>query len=188
MDMSKILGIVLIVGVVAVVISFFVSLYNKLIMLKFNVDKAFANIDVLLKQRADEIPNLIKVVKEYQTYEKEVLERLTQLRTQYMNSKALEEKVKIQNEISSGLSKIMMVSENYPDLKADASFQTLQKRVYELEEHLSDRRELFNESVTMYNIGIKEFPALIFARLFGYTPKQLLRISEEEKKYHGIQF
>jgi len=186
--MNLIVGVVLIIAVIIGVISFFVGLYNKLVMLKFNVDKSFANINVLLKQRADEIPNLIKVVKEYQLYEKGTLERLTELRTQYFGESSSDKKIAIQNEISSSLSKIMVISENYPDLKANNSFTQLQGRVSTLEDHISDRREFFNESVNMYNIGITEFPAVILASIFGYKQRSLLQVSKEEKAYDGIKF
>ena len=83
---------------------------------------------------------------------------------------------------------MLAVAENYPDLKANTSFITLQNRVSELEDHIADRREFFNESVNMYNIGIKEFPNTLIAGPMGYKEKHLLAISEAEKKYDGVQF
>lgn len=100
----------------------------------------------------------------------------------------LREKVQLANEVGKLLNSFFAVSENYPELKAVESFRTLQLRVSDLEDMLSDRRELYNESVNMYNIGIHEMPALLFARPMGYTDKPLLHISEEEKKYDGIRF
>ena len=153
-----------ILGVIIVgIVSGGVAIYNRLVMLKYNVDKNFANIDVILKQRVDEIPNLIAVVKKTQGYEESLLNQLTELRTAFLSSRST-------------------------DLKAVESFRTLQLRVSDLEDMLSDRRELYNESVNMYNIGIHEMPALLFARPMGYTDKPLLHISEEEKKYDGIRF
>lgn len=186
--MEKIIGLVILLLIVIGLVSYLVGLYNKLIALNFNVKKAFANIDVLLKQRADEIPNLIKVVKEYMTYEKSVLSELTELRTQFFNPSSENDKVKTANNISKSLGKIIAVSENYPDLKANASFINLQERLSKIEDHIADRRELFNESVNMYNIGIHEFPNVIFAKLIGYKEKALLEITEKEKQYDGIQF
>ncbi|WP_241448699.1 LemA family protein [Aquimarina pacifica] len=157
-------------------------------MLKFNVDKSFANIDVILKQRADEIPNLIEIIKQYKGYEQETLEKLTLIRTQYMRSTSPDEKVKLQNDMSKMLSNILVVSENYPDLKANTSFVALQQRVSQLEDHIADRREFFNESVNMYNIGITEFPNVLIAKPINYKQKNLLEISDQEKAYHGIKF
>ncbi|MGO3183382.1 MAG: LemA family protein [Aequorivita sp.] len=186
--MELIIAIAILIIILVGLGSLISRIYNRLVMLKFNVDKAFANIDVLLKQRADEIPNLITTVKEYASYEKETLQKLTDLRTQFMNAQNPEDKVKKYNELQSAMSKIFAVAENYPELKANNSFLSLQQRVSELEDHISDRREFFNESVNMYNIGIKEFPNLLIAGPMGYHEKTLLQISEQEKKYDGVKF
>ncbi|OQP58580.1 LemA family protein [Niastella populi] len=174
----------LVIGLLSVII----SAYNKLIMLKNNVSKAFFNIDVLLKQRADEIPNLIKVVKESMHYEETTLAALTRLRTDFLNSHRNEDRLKLSNEMDKMVKSIFAVSENYPDLKANNNFVLLQQRVSGIEDAIADRREFYNESINMYNIGIAEFPPLILAKLLGYQEKQLLQISEDEKKYDGIKF
>jgi len=154
-----------ILGVIIVgIVSGGVAIYNRLVMLKYNVDKNFANIDVILKQRVDEIPNLIAVVKKTQGYEESLLNQLTELRTAFLSSRSTDEKVQLANEVGKLLNSFFAVSENYPELKAVESFRTLQLRVSDLEDMLSDRRELYNESVNMYNIGIHEMPALLFAR------------------------
>ena len=159
-----------ILGVIIVgIVSGGVAIYNRLVMLKYNVDKNFANIDVILKQRVDEIPNLIAVVKKTQGYEESLLNQLTELRTAFLSSRSTDEKVQLANEVGKLLNSFFAVSENYPELKAVESFRTLQLRVSDLEDMLSDRRELYNESVNMYNIGIHEMPALLFARPMGYT-------------------
>ena len=168
-----------ILGVIIVgIVSGGVAIYNRLVMLKYNVDKNFANIDVIL----------IAVVKKTQGYEESLLNQLTELRTAFLSSRSTDEKVQLANEVGKLLNSFFAVSENYPELKAVESFRTLQLRVSDLEDMLSDRRELYNESVNMYNIGIHEMPALLFARPMGYTDKPLLHISEEEKKYDGIRF
>ncbi|WP_158977871.1 LemA family protein [Cellulophaga sp. L1A9] len=174
----------LIVGIISVII----SAYNKLIMLKNNVDKAFFNIDVLLKQRADEIPNLIKVVKESMHYEEATLTKLTELRTSYFSSNKQEEKIGLSNQMDALVNSIFVISENYPDLKANKNFTMLQQRVSGIEDAIADRREFYNESINMYNIGIAEFPPVILAKLLGYKEKALLQITALEKKYDGIQF
>lgn len=181
---SYVIIAVLLVGTISIVI----SLYNRLVMLKFNVEKAFANIDILLKQRADEIPNLINVVKESTHYEESVLTKLTSLRTDFLNSTKSNDKINLSNEISSIVKSLFAVTENYPDLKANKNFLRLQARASEIEDAISDRREFFNESVNMYNIGIHEFPNLILAKIMAYNEKSLLVITEQEKKYDGIKF
>lgn len=186
--MIKILAIIIIVLVVAGLANIIINIYNRLVMLRNNVDKSFGNIDVLLKQRADEIPNLIKVVKESKSYEENLVTKITDLRTQFMQSNSAEEKVDLSNKIQKELKSVIAVAENYPDLKASQSFHMLQSRVSELENAIADRREFYNESVNMYNIGIAEFPNFIFAKMMLYSKKPLLSISESEKKYDGIVF
>ena len=123
-----------ILGVIIVgIVSGGVAIYNRLVMLKYNVDKNFANIDVILKQRVDEIPNLIAVVKKTQGYEESLLNQLTELRTAFLSSRSTDEKVQLANEVGKLLNSFFAVSENYPELKAVESFRTLQLRVSDLE-------------------------------------------------------
>ena len=178
-----ILGLV-VLGLLNVV----VSTYNRLIMLRNNVDKSFGNIDVLLKQRADEIPNLIKVLKESMRFEESMLTKLTELRTNFLNATSNEEKIELSNQMQTQLKSIFAVAENYPDIKTSQNFQLLQGRVSQIEDAIADRREFYNESVTMYNIGIQEFPNFILAKILLYEKKQILQISEQEKKYDGVAF
>lgn len=186
--MLQILAYVIIGLVILGLLNVVVSTYNRLVMLRNNVDKSFVNIDVLLKQRADEIPNLIKVVKESMRFEESMLTKLTEMRTGFLNANSPEEKVEFSNQMQNQLKSIFAVAENYPDIKTNQNFQLLQGRVSQIEDAISDRREFYNESVTMYNIGIQEFPNLILAKIMLYGKKQLLQISEQEKKYDGIAF
>lgn len=186
--MIQIFAYVIIGLVVLGLLNVIVSTYNRLVMLKNNVDKSFGNIDVLLKQRADEIPNLIEVVKESMRFEESMLTKLTELRTQFLNANSLEEKIELSNQMQNQLKSVFAVAENYPDIKTSQNFQLLQGRVSQIEDAIADRREFYNESVTMYNIGIAEFPNLLLAKPMMYGKKQLLQISEQEKKYDGVAF
>lgn len=186
--MEKLVAILILVIIVIAFVSFLINIYNKLVMLNKNTEKAFANIDVLLKQRVDEIPNLVTVVKKSMSYEENLLEKLTGLRTQYLKETNQDKRVMLSNEIGNALKTVFAVSENYPDLKANTSLLELQRRVSQLEDHITDRREYFNESVNMYNIGILEFPNVLFSKMLGYKEKHMLQISEAEKEYHGVQF
>ncbi len=186
--MENIVAIIVLVLIVILLISTGIKIYNRLVMLHSNTEKAYANIDVLLKQRADELPELLKIVKGYMKYEDGLLTKVVELRNAFLNTTKEEDKVKTYNALSSGLAKMMAVAENYPDLKATDSFMALRTRVSELEDHISDRRELFNESITNYNIGIKEFPAVLLSKPLGYREKTLLQISAAEKQYDGIEF
>lgn len=186
--MIQIFAYVIIGLVVFGLLNVIVSTYNRLVMLKNNVDKSFGNIDVLLKQRADEIPNLIKVVKESMRFEEYMLTKLTELRTNFLNANSVEEKVELSNQMQNQLKSVFALAENYPDIKTSQNFQLLQGRVSQIEDAIADRREFYNESVTMYNIGIAEFPNLLLAKPMMYGKKQLLQISEQEKKYDGVTF
>lgn len=186
--MYTIIAIVIAVLILIGLSSTIISIYNRLVMLKNNVAKAFGNIDILLKQRADEIPNLIKVLKESMRFEESMLSDLTRLRTEFLNTGSPDEKVGISNEMEKQMKTIFAVAENYPDLKSNSNLMALQTRVSQIEDAIADRREFYNESVNMYNIGIQEFPNFIFAKMMNFTEKNLLQISEQEKRYDGIAF
>ncbi len=177
-----------VIFVVVGVVGYFIGIYNGLIMVKNNIDKAWANIDVLLKQRHDELPKLIETCKGYMKYEQSVLEKVTQARTAFMNATSIEDKTKAENQLTAGLKTLFAVSENYPDLKANASFLQLQGRISGLENEIADRREFFNESVNIYNIRIQQFPDAILANSLKYTRCSMLEIPAEEKTDVKIQF
>lgn len=172
--------------IIVILVLFFVNTYNQLIILRNNVDKAFANIDVLLKQRNDEVPNLVKVVKSTALYENSTLKELVNLRSQYQQSNSTSEKVEIAKTLDTELKSFFVLMEDYPELKATESYLQLQKRLSELEDMISDRREYFNESVNLYNIGIKVFPDVIFAKILNYAPMNMLKFKEEEKQLPEI--
>jgi len=167
---------------------YFISVYNGLIRLRRNIDKNWANIDVLLKQRHDEIGKLIKVCEGYMKYERETLEKITQLRTAYLRTDSIEDKKKIDGQISGMLKTLFAIAENYPDLKANTNFLQLQQRISELENEIADRRELYNESVNLFNIRIHQIPDIIVAKLAGYKDQSLFEIPEEERKDIEIKF
>lgn len=186
----SITNIVLIVGVLLILIfgNFIIGIFNKLVNLKNNYEKAFGNIDVILMQRAEEIPNLVKVAKEFLNHETTILTDLTKLRTDFLNSNTVDEKIDNSIEFSKAIKSLFAVSENYPVLSSNTNFIELQRRVSILEDKIADRREFFNDSVNLYNIGIQEFPNLIVAKALGYTSKNLFPISDNQKAYNGVQF
>jgi LemA protein len=166
---------------VLTLIAFVVGLYNRLVLLKNNVAKSFANIDVLLMQRADEVPNLVAIVKANKEYEQTLLKDLTILRSKFLDTKDPNKKVRLSNGLSDLWGSVVAVVESYPDLKANHAFLALQNRMTELENHIADRREFFNESVTLYNTGIHQFPAIILATLFFFREKNLLNYASNKQ-------
>ncbi|BET95086.1 LemA family protein [Xenorhabdus sp. TCT-1] len=164
------------------------SLYNRLILLRNNVDNAFANIDVILKQRADQIPALVSIVSKAMSHEREIFTALSNARQNYLTAESLPEKIEASNHMTQALKSVLAISENYPTLISGDNFIELQKSVSNIEDKIARRREVFNDTVTTYNIGIQIFPALIVANILKYQHLPLLKISAEEIKYNGIRF
>jgi LemA protein len=159
-----------------------IIVYNGLVRLKNNIDKSWANIDVLLKQRSSEIPNLVSTVKGYMVHERETLETLTKARSFLGGAQTLSSKAAAHDVISDSLKTIFAVAENYPNLKAVENFLKLQNRITGLENEIADRREFYNDSVMLYDTRILSFPDLIVARMMGATKVELFEASEEDKK------
>ncbi len=158
------------------------SIYNGLISLKNNIEKAWANIDVLLKQRSDLIPNLVETVKGYMKYEKSTLVEITRLRTEIMSASTPGEKARASEGISAAIKSIFAVAENYPQLKASENFLELQKQLSAMENQIADRREFYNDSVLLFNTRIHSVPDMIFASMMGMKDKEYFKATEEEKK------
>lgn len=173
---------------VVAVVGYFVSIYNGLVRLNRNIDKSWANIDVILKQRYDELPKLIEVCKGYMNYEKSVLRDLTELRSDLMKATTVSDKANISNKISDGLKSLFAVAENYPNLEANENFLITHKRISGLESELSDRREFYNDSVTNYNVRIKSIPDMFVADMMHYLPVNLFKVLEEDKNDIDIKF
>lgn len=164
-----------------VVLISFLLMYNSLVRLKNNIKKSWANIDVLLKQRSDELPNLIASVKGYMDHERSILETLTKARTDLLQASTLSKKAVADNSITQALKTIFAVAENYPNLKANENFLKLQNRITALEDELADRREFYNDSVNLYNIRIHSIPDVIVARIMNYTDEDLFKATDEDK-------
>jgi len=169
-------------------ILYFVIIYNGLVSVKNNFKKAWSNIDVLLKQRYDELPKLVKVCERYMKHEAETLEKVIKARSMIADAGTLEQMSKGENMLTDALKSLFAVSEAYPDLKADSRFGQLQTRISELENEISDRRELYNEHINIYNIRIEKLPDVFVARLLNYRPKEMWEINPAERKDPGIRF
>lgn len=187
------IGVLLVVGTIVVlgvigVVGYAIGIYNGLVNLRNNIKKSWANIDVLLKQRSDELPKLINSVKGYMKHEKSTLTELTNARTALLGAKTMSAKATADNQISGALKTLFAVAENYPNLKANESFLQLQNRISGLENELADRREFYNDSVNTYNIRIQSFPDMVIARWMACTEEQMYKVSEEDKKDVKVEF
>ncbi|OGT32925.1 MAG: LemA family protein [Gammaproteobacteria bacterium RBG_16_51_14] len=175
----------IILGILAALILYAITLYNNLVSLKHNVTKAWSNIDILLKQRHDELPKLVETCKQYMGYEQATLEKVMQARSAVAAARERADVSALgpaETQMRLGLGNLFALAEAYPDLKANETFRHLQGRISGLEDAIADRREFYNETVNTNNVRIEQFPDVILARMFAFGPKDLLEFSEEEKQ------
>lgn len=159
-----------------------VIVYNGLVRLQNEIKRAWANIDVLLKQRHDEIPNLVACVKGYMDHERQTLEAVTEARAVSINAASIPQKAQADVLLTSALRSFFVVAERYPQLKANQNFLALQDRISELEERIADRREFFNDDVNTYNTRIAQLPEVFLARPMKLQPRQMFRVDEQERQ------
>src|SRR5579884_249002 len=174
--------------VIAGVFIYLGTIYNGLVAIKNDIDKAWANIDVLLKQRHDELSKLLDVTKGYANFERDTLTKITQARSQYQQATTIDQKAQADQSMTSALRGFFAVAENYPDLKANANFQQLEQRITALENQIADRREFYNDSVNTYNIRIQQVPDTFVAAFMRLTPRMMLKIDDADKTDVAMSF
>jgi LemA protein len=187
MDSSTITGFAFVLFLTGVAI-YTVILYNGLVRLRNENDRAWANIDVLLKQRHDEIPNLVETVKGYMQHEQQTLLAVTQARAASMNAASITQKAVADFKMASALRGLFAVAENYPQLKANENFLKLQSRISELEERIADRREFFNDDVNSYNTRIGQIPDVFVASFMELKPRAFFKVNDEDRKLVEVKF
>ncbi|HOF52445.1 MAG TPA: LemA family protein [Rhodoferax sp.] len=169
--------------ILGVAVVYLVTLYNSLVTVKNGVSKAWANIDVLLKQRHDELPKLVDTCKQYMQHEQATLEKVIAARSQVSAAREAHNVGALgtaEGALRSGLGQLFALAENYPDLKANEQFLHLQSRISGLENAIADRREFYNESVNINNVAIEQFPGVLLARWFSFKAFELLKFAAEE--------
>jgi LemA protein len=187
MNATLLIGILL-VSVLITLIAYVVGAYNRLVRLANNIDKAWSNIDVILKQRHDELPKLVEVCNSYMAHERETLEAVTKARRAYDTGMNSSDKAQAENRLVSALGMLFAVAEQYPDLKANQEFLAIQQRISALESTIADRREFYNDSVTLYNIAIEQIPTMWVAQQAGYRTRPLLTVAPSERKDVPLAF
>jgi LemA protein len=187
MNSTLVIGSLLMIGVI-VLVAYVVGVYNMLVRLANNIDKAWSNIDVILKQRHDELPKLVEVCNSYMIHERETLESVTKARTAYSAGLNSADKAQAENQIVGALGKLFAVAEQYPDLKANQEFLAVQQRISALESTIADRREFYNDSVNLYNIAIQQIPTFWVAQEVGYTARPLLTVAPSDRKDMPLAF
>lgn len=185
MELSTIISLVVFTAIVI----YIARIYNGLVQVKNNVNMSWSNIDVLMKQRHDELPKLVDTCKQYMQYEQSTLMNVMDARGQVMKARENNDVPalsKAETQLRMGLNNLFALAENYPDLKASETFVNLQARISQLENSIADRREMYNEFVNQNNIRIAQVPDIIFAQLFGFNAFDLLSFSEDEKQNVNI--
>jgi LemA protein len=190
MVLAAVLIAIFVVGAIVVIglIVYFVGIHNNLVALKNDIDRSFANIDVILKQRHDELPKLIDTCKGYMQYEQKTLQAVTEARTSYMRATTPAEKTQADGMVSGALKTLFAVAENYPDLKANTNFMQLQGRITELEEKIAAQRGRFNEDANVFNIRIAQIPANFVAGFMGLQPHALFQALEADREDVKVSF
>lgn len=182
------LWIILPLLLLGVAVAYGASLYNVLVKAAVNVDKSWANITVLEKQRYEELPRLVEICKGYMKYEQETLERITLARAQFLAAQTPPAMAKADVKLEGALKTLFANVENYPDLKAHETFLRLQKRITGLECEIADRREFYNDAVAIFNTRIAQVPYTFVAELAGFAPVDMYQVPEEETAPVAVRF
>ncbi len=175
---------IVVLAIIAIALIYGTMLYNNLVATKHNVSKAWANIDVLLKQRHDELPKLVETCKQYMQFEQQTLEKVMDARSRVFSAREAGNVGAVgaaESSLRASIGNLFAVAENYPDLKTNETFRQLQARITGLESEIADRREFYNESVNINNVRIEQFPDSILAGLFGFKASELLQFGAAEK-------
>ena len=179
--MNIVFGFIILLGIIGLV-SWFFTVYNGLVQVRENIKKSWANIDVLLMQRSDEIPKLIKTVKAFATHEKEMFDSVMAAREKYLGASSVGEKADADNMLSGALKSVFALSEAYPELRSNENFIQFQNRISGLENEIADRREFYNESVNNYNIRIQSLPDVWISGSMGLQQEEMFEVPVEKKE------
>ncbi|MCX6383797.1 MAG: LemA family protein [Actinobacteria bacterium] len=171
-------GIILIVVILVVIVLIFIGLYNSIVSLRNRVDNAWSQIDVQLRKRFDLIPNLVETVKGYAAHERETLEKVIEARQLGMNASSVKDQAQADNMISGTLKSLFAVTENYPNLKADAHFTKLMEELQGIESNIAFARQFYNDMVMQFNTRVQTFPGNIFAGMFNFKIKDYFLVEE----------
>lgn len=180
--------IVAVVAVIAVIALMVISGYNSLVSKEESVDTAYSNVSVMLERRADLIPNLVNTVRGYMEHETEVIENITTARENLLGAKNIDEQMEANDQLTASLDALMVVVENYPDLKASENFIQLSDELAGTENRISTARKDYNDEVKSYNTAIKKFPTNILASMFGFEQKEYFEAKESATEVPEVEF
>lgn len=182
------IALIVIAVIVVLIIIYFIATYNSLVDLRNKVKDSWSQIDVVLKNRNDLIPNLVETVKGYAKHEKTTLDAVITARNKAVNAKTNEDEMKAAGEVTEALGRLFALAENYPDLKANQNFMDLQNKLNEIEEKIRFARQFYNDTVLTYQNKLEMFPSNIVAKMFGFKPEAFFEATEEERKNVEVKF
>jgi len=188
MHPTEILWVAVIAFLIVGSVGYFLSIYNGLVEMKNGIGRAWANIDVLLKQRHDELPKLVSTCEAYMQHERAVFDKLSEARGAVLQAKGVAQRADAENQVSRALGQVFAVAENYPDLKANQSFLALQQRISDLENQIADRREYYNDAVTLFNTRIEQIPASWVAGSMELQRAELFHVDASDRQDVKIEF
>jgi LemA protein len=172
-----------ILGILAFIGFLLITIYNRLVALRQNRGNAFADIDVQLKLRLDLVPNLVETVKGYASHEKGLLEEITRARASVLGASSLNDRISAEGALGGAIGNLFAVAENYPQLKADANFRQLQNELSDIENKIAAARRFFNNATSEYNTAVQQFPAVLFAGMFGFKNNEpFYEMAENERQ------
>jgi LemA protein len=177
-----------VVGIVALLILIFIATYNRLVAYRNRIDNAWSQIDVQLRRRYDLIPNLVNTVKGYAAHEKQIFENVAAARSAGISAKTVPEQAQAENQITQALRQLFAVVENYPDLKANQNFLSLQEELTATEGRIAFARQFYNDTVLTYNNSVQQFPSAIIAGMFSFKPREFFQIEEAAAGPVNVQF
>ena len=180
--------IYLVIGVIALLVIYVLVTYNGFVRIKNRVEEAFSTMDVYLKKRWDLIPNIVETVKGYTKHEKSTLSEVIKLRNSAYDDMSNGDKIKANQELSKGITKIMALAEQYPDLKANENFKDLSAQLTQIEDEIANSRKYYNGTVREFNDKVQMFPSNVVAMIFGYKAKEMFEANEEERKNVKVSF
>lgn len=175
----------IIIGIIVLLLIYILVTYNKLVESNNIVKEAFSTMDIYLKKRWDLIPNLVEIVKGYAKHEKEILNQVTTLRTNNYQNMSMNKKINVNEQLTQGISKIIAISENYPDLKASQNFLELSRDLTKIEDEIANSRKYYNGSVRIFNTKIEVFPNNIIAKIFNFKEANMFEANNDEK--HNVK-
>lgn len=178
----------ILVAIIVLILIYVLSLYNNFVRLNNKVKEAFSTMDVYLKKRWDLIPNIVETVKGYAKHEKDTLKEIVELRNSSYDKMTDDNKIKANQELSKGITKIMALAESYPELKANENFKDLSSQLTKVEEDIANSRKYYNGVVRQFNDKVEMFPSNIIAGLFGYKSKEMFEVASDERKNVEVKF